>query len=115
MKKKKRLKKEVVIGLIIVSSITLLISLIMINKNSKNTFIGSWISEGGIIYEFKRNNSGIMKTSLSEYKFTYKISDKMLSIDFEDEKNIDTDYEYFFKKNKCIMKSDKGSFTFTKK
>ncbi len=115
MKKKKRLKKEVVIGLIIVSSITLLISLIMINKNSKNTFIGSWISEGGIIYEFKRNNSGIMKTSLSEYKFTYKISDKMLSIDFEDEKNIDTDYEYFLKKNKCIMKSDKGSFTFTKK
>ena len=115
MKKKKRLKKEVVIGLIIVSSITLLISLIMINKNSKNTFIGSWISEGWIIYEFKRNNSGIMKTSLSEYKFTYKISDKMLSIDFEDEKNIDTDYEYFFKKNKCIMKSDKGSFTFTKK
>ena len=115
MKKKKRLKKEVVIGLIIVSSITLLISLIMINKNSKNTFIGSWISEGGIIYEFKRNNSGIMKTSLSEYKFTHKISDKMLSIDFEDEKNIDTDYEYFFKKNKCIMKSDKGSFTFTKK
>ena len=115
MKKKKRLKKEVVIGLIIVSSITLLISLIMINKNSKNTFIGSWISEGGIIYEFKRNNSGIMKTSLSEYKFTYKISDKMLSIDFEDEKNIDTDYEYFFKKNKCIMKSDKGLFTFTKK
>ncbi len=115
MKKKIRLKKEVVIGLIIVSSITLLISLIMINKNSKNTFIGSWISEGGIIYEFKRNNSGIMKTSISEYKFTYKITDKMLSIDFEDEKNIDTDYEYFFKKNKCIMKSDKGSFTFTKK
>ena len=31
------------------------------------------------------------------------------------EKNIDTDYEYFLKKNKCIMKSDKGSFTFTKK
>lgn len=115
MKKKKRLKKEVAIGIIIVSIITLMISSIMLIKNSKNTFIGTWISEGGTIYKFKRNNSGIMKTSLSEYKFTYKVSDKIISIDFEDEKNIDTNYEYFFEKNKCIMKSDRGSFTFTKK
>jgi len=115
MKMKKRLKKEVVIGLIIVSSITLLISLIMINKNSKNTFIGSWISEGGIIYEFKRNNSGIMKTSLSEYKFTYKISDKMLSIDFENEKSEDSEYEYNFKNKRLILSNEKGIFTFTKK
>lgn len=115
MKKKKRLKKEVVIGLIIVSSITLLISLKMINKNSKNTFIGSWISEGGIIYEFKRNNSGIMKTSLSEYKFTYKISDKMLSIDFENEKSEDSEYEYNFKNKRLILSNEKGIFTFTKK
>ncbi len=113
MKKKKRLKKEVAIGLIIVSTTTLLISSIMIIKNTKNFFIGKWISEGGIIYEFKRNNSGIMKTPLSEYKFTYKVSDKIISINFEDEKNIDTNYEYSFENNKCIMKSDRGLFTFT--
>lgn len=115
MKNKKRLKKELAIGLIIVSVIILLISSIMLIKIFNNPFIGTWISEGGTIYKFKINNSGIMKTSLSEYKFTYKVSDKIISIDFEDEKNIDTNYEYSFKKNKCIMKSDRGSFTFTKK
>ncbi len=115
MKKRRRLKKEFIIVLIIASVIALSISLIMIINSSKDKLIGTWISEGGTIYEFKKDNEGVMKTSLSEYKFTYKRDDKTISIDFEDEKNIDTDYEYSFKGSKLIMKSDRGLFTFTKK
>ena len=56
-----------------------------------------------------------MKTTLSKYKFTYKIKKNIISLDFEEKKATDTDYEYSCKKNKCKMKSDRGTFTFTKK
>ena len=55
-----------------------------------------------------------MKTSLSKYKFTYKIIKNIISIDFEDKKAIDTDYEFSCKKDKCEMKSDRGKFIFNK-
>ena len=115
MKKKRRLKKSGPIGLIIMSTITLLMSSIMITKSFKNSFVGTWISEGGTIYVFHKDHSGSMKTSLSEYQFTYAVKNQFISIDFEDEKNIDSDYEYSFDKNKLILKSEKGLFNFIKK
>ena len=108
-------KKILIIVIIIVIIACLLLLLSIIFKHDKNKFLGTWVSNGGTIYEFKEKNKGVMKTSLSEYKFTYKIKDNVISIDFKKEKAIDTDYEYTFQKNKLIMKSDKGTFTFNKK
>ena len=106
------MKKKIILVVIIIVITTSI--LLLIKNNSKNKFIGTWKSEGGTIYTFKKNNKGSMKTSLSEYKFTYKIKKNIISIDFENKNAIDTDYEYSFKKGKCTMKSDRGTFVFTK-
>lgn len=112
MKKFKIKKKVLIIGIIIIAIIAILL---LISRITKNSFLGTWITDGGTIYEFKEKNVGVMKTSLSEYKFTYKIKDDVLSIDFEEENVIDTNYKYSFENNKCILTSDRGNFTFTKK
>ena len=114
MRKNKQKNKILIIGIIIIVIIAVSIFLIFKLKNSKNIFLGTWQSEGGTIYEFKKNNEGVMKTSLSEYKFTYKIKKNIISIDFEDKKAIDTDYDFSCKKDKCEMKSDRGTFIFNK-
>ena len=114
MKKNKQNKKILLIGIILIVIIVVSIFLIFKLKNSKNIFLGTWKSEGGTIYEFKKNKEGVMKTSLSKYKFTYKIIKNTISIDFEDKKAIDTDYEFSCKKDKCEMKSDRGKFIFNK-
>lgn len=114
MKKNKQNKKMLLIGIIIIVIIAVLIFLVFKLKNSKNIFLGTWQSEGGTIYEFKKNKEGVMKTSLSEYKFIYKIENNIISIDFDDKKAIDTDYEFSCKKDKCEMKSDRGTFIFNK-
>ena len=112
----RKLKLIMIIAIIIIIIVFVIaIFLIFKNINQKNIFLGTWESGGGTIYEFKENNEGIMKTSLSEYKFTYKIKDNILSIDFEIERAIDTDYEFTCEENKCNMKSNQGTFVFTKK
>jgi len=55
-----------------------------------------------------------MKTSLSDYKFIYKIKNNIISIDFDNKKAIDTDYKFSCKKDKCEMISDRGTFIFNK-
>ena len=114
MKKRKKVKKKLIILLI---TIVLIIALLCIvfYKLHKNKFIGTWITEGGTIYEFKNAKTGTMKTALSSYNFTYTIKNDTILIDFEDKKLTDTNYKFSFKKNKCTMTSNRGNFIFTKK
>ena len=113
--KNKKTKKILPLSVAIITLIIIcLIFLVIKHKLFENKFVGTWTSEGGTIYEFKNKSEGIMKTSISEYEFTYKIKDSILSIDFKEKKAIDTDYEYSCKKNKCTFKSDRGTFIFKK-
>lgn len=116
MQKRKLKKKSIVILIIIIVIIAIIISLIFLFsiKASNDSLIGSWITEGGTIYEFNENNKGTMIVPLSEYKFTYKIDGNKLSIDYESEKAKDADYEYSIKNHKLILKGKRGTFTFTK-
>ena len=107
-------QKKTILIIIIIIIISISLFLILNYNHSKNKFIGTWKSEGGTIYEFNKNNKGVMKTSLSEYIFTYKIKENVISMVFENKRATDTDYTYSCKKNKCVMKSDRGTFVFTK-
>ena len=109
MKKNKKLISTIFIILLVIVVFTLII----VTKLHKS-IVGTWISDGGTIYEFQKSNRGFMRTSIAEYKFTYKITGNIVSIDFEDSDLIDTDYEYQIENNKCIMKSNRGTFNFTK-
>jgi len=117
MKKSKLNKKKLIISIILIVIIIISLLLIFKLKSKKNPFLGSWVSEGGTIYEFKENNEGVMTVPLSDYKFTYEIKDNILEVDFENDKATDTNYKYSFEKNKnkCVLTSDRGIFVFTKK
>ena len=93
--------------------IIIITSLILIFKN-RNKFIGTWITEGNTIYVFK-TKTGIMKTQMGDYSFKYRIKDNTITIDFIDDKAIDTTYKYTLKDDKIIMESERTKFTFTKK
>lgn len=108
MKKKKKKKRKYLLLIPIV--IIGIILLMTIGKEEDNPFIGIWISEGGTIYEFKKRNKGIVTVPLAKYKFKYKIKDNILTIDYEDEKAIDMDYEYAFTRDKLIIKSENGKY-----
>lgn len=107
-------KRNIIICILVTAVIIGVVVLLILNSN-KNEFIGTWESEGGTIYTFNKNGNGNMKTSVSNYDFTYIIKEDVISIDFKDKKAVDTDYKYYFNKNKCTLISDKGTFTFTKK
>ena len=102
------------IGFIIIVIVVILLFLLF-NKNKSNDLLGSWVSEGGTIYEFNKNGKGVMIVPLSEYVFKYKIKDNILNIDYVDDKASDTKYTYVVKKDKLTLKGEKGKFTFTKK
>ena len=114
MKKVKRKIRKLNVKPIIVIIVIIILLIVIITHKSNNKFVGSWISEGKTIYEFTTDKEGFMKTPISKYKFKYEIKDNIISIDFIEKDLIDTDYEYTFKDDKLIMKSDRGLFTFTK-
>lgn len=113
--KRKHKKKILLFGIIGIILIVVVLLFCFLSKDANSKFLGTWVSEGGTIYEFREKNEGVMKTFLSEYKYTYKVKGNILSIDFEEEKAVDTDYEYSCQKNKCSFKSDRGTFVFTKR
>ena len=108
--------KKYIISIIII--LVIILSIFIYSRNNKsqdNRFIGTWISYGGTIYEFNKDNTGIMKLPLSEYKFKYKIDDNILIIDFENENAIDTEYKFSFDNNKLILENENVIFNLSKK
>ena len=110
----KRLKKKniiIIICLIVVVSIVLIF--IFKGKSSvKDKIIGEWTTDGVTIYEFKKDNTGLLKVSLSDYEFVYKIENNKLFIDFKNEKSEDSEYSYEFKYGELILNGKYGTFTF---
>ena len=70
--------------------------------------------DGVTTYKFESDNSGELILPLSTYKFDYKIEDNKLTISFVDKKPKTSKYEYTFEKDKLILNSEKGKFTFKK-
>ena len=114
MKKRKiKLKKKIIISVVI---ILFILVFILYKNNLLNKLIGTWtIDNNTTTYEFKKNNTGKLIVSLSEYKFKYKIKNNKLYIDFENNKSNDSVYKYKFINNKLILSNENGIFTFTKK
>ena len=118
MKKKKKSKIIKVLEIIcLLLAITTIIVVCIFKPKTKtvsndSSIIGIWTTDNVTIYEFEKNNTGVLKVPLSEYKFTYKIEKDKLYIDFENEKSEDSEYTYTLKDKKLILKGKKGTFTF---
>ena len=109
---KKKVKLIIAIIVLIIIGIILYLTL---NKPYKSKIIGSWTTDGITIYKFNKDNTGSLIVSLKEYNFKYKIDNKNIEIDFDNENSIDSKYTYYFEDNKLILNGDNGNFTFIKK
>ena len=83
---------KIIIPIIVIALIGLAIYFIFYNKS--NDLVGLWDIDGNTKYEFIDKGKGKLIVPNSEYKFTYTIKDNILSIDFENENSIDSDFEY---------------------
>ncbi len=113
MKKKTR----IIIPIIMILAGIIMLIYLLTNNNSNNeeTLIGEWTTDGVTIYEFYKDNTGKLKTSLSEYDFKYKIEENKLSIDFKNEKSEDSEYTYKLTKDKLVLEGKNGKFNFKRK
>lgn len=60
---------------------------------------GLWDMDGYTKYEFDGKGKGKVIVPLNDYVFSYTIKDNIVSIDFENETSIDTDYEFKINKD----------------
>lgn len=107
-------KNILIFILFIIIIIVAILNFIFIKKDDSNKILGSFAT-GNTVYTFEKNNKGVMKLPLGDYKFTYKIMDNKLLIDFEDEKAVDPTYEYSLKDNILTIKDNRGTFKLTRK
>lgn len=104
-KKKKKSKMFWIIIIIII-----LLTIFIINKEKifmkfeSNNIIGTWTTDGVTIYKFDNNGKGSLNTSLSKYDFSYIINDNKIYIDFENEKAIDSSFEFSIKEDTLTIK-----------
>ena len=122
-KKKKKSRIFIILFLILIIAIAVysiffiskvFLKQIEINKELK----GSWTTDGYTVYEFYGFGKGALVIPMETYNFNYKIEDNKVFIDFENERSIDSDYEFSFEDDKLILKginSTTGTYTFTKK
>jgi len=115
--KKIKLKKKYIIILVSVIAILFLTCVIFVipkHKEESKNIIGTWTTDGVTIYQFNENGIGKLIVPLSDYDFTYKIENDSLSIDFKNEKSIDSKYIYYFEEDNLILGGSNGKFIFKK-
>ncbi len=113
--KRRRLKKKPIIIFLLLLVLLLLIIIYNLVFSNKSKLIGTWTTDNNTIYIFNTNNKGILKVSLSEYSFKYKIKKNILYIDFDNDKSNDSEYVYKVENKKLILTNDNGEFIFNKK
>ena len=102
-RKKKKRKLPIFIFFILVIAIVVcaIIYIPKIKEQSKQAklkkqLLGSWTTDGYTVYEFYEEGEGALKIPMADYVFSYTIDENKVSIDFENEKSIDSDYEFSF-------------------
>lgn len=106
-KKRKKNSKARAILLLILLFIVVAICSFFIARNvisKPNKFAGTWTVDGTTNYEFDDKGNGKLVLPNDEYKFSYKIEDNKLHIDYESDKANDSDYEYSFINDELILK-----------
>lgn len=92
--------------------ITILITIILIGGgifaftriNKTDKLAGLWNVDGNTKYEFDGKGKGKIIVPNSEFEFTYKIEDNVVSIDFKSKDSTDTKYEFKISKDNLELK-----------
>lgn len=115
MKKRKLKKKNILVLLCLILIISIVLIFLFLKKDKYiNKIEGTWTTDNVTVYQFNDDNTGTLILPLKNYKFVYKIDEKSLFIDFENEKSEDSEYTYTFEDDKLILEGKNGKFTFSK-
>ncbi len=101
------------VAVIIVLIIILTIFAVKAIRNSASDVLkGDWLYNVYYVYEFDGKGSGAMKiTDGNTYKFSYAISDNLLSIDFDDYNVTDCEYTFTVEGDILTLVAVKGTVT----
>ena len=99
------LKKKIIIFIPIwvLLIVCIFIAISFFKQTKTDDFKGLWDIDGYTKYEFDGKGNGKLIIPSNEYIFTYTIKDNIISIDFENEKTIDSEYEYIINKDKLEL------------
>ena len=83
-----------------------------------NILVGTWRYDPYTAYEFRMGGSGCLYVANARYVYTYKITDDILALDFEEESIHDCAYTFRVDGNKLTLiggyGTDKGTYTLIK-
>lgn len=112
--KRRKLKRWVKVSILMMMFLILIFIVYSLCFSSKRKIIGTWTTDNITTYEFYKDGTGKLITSLSEYKFNYNFKKNILYIDFENDKSEDSEYKYKIEKNKLVLNNENGIFYFKK-
>ena len=112
--RRRKLKRWVKVSILMMMFLILIFIVYSLCFSSKRKIIGTWTTDNITTYEFYKDGTGKLITSLSEYKFNYNFKKNILYIDFENDKSEDSEYKYKIEKNKLVLNNENGIFYFKK-
>ena len=100
-----RRRKRIVIVeyTIIVILAAVMIVLLYLQFSPKDALKGSWAPDLTTIYTFNGKGSGKLKTTISEYEFSYVYQVDILVMDFKDENVTDREFSVAFSDDSDIL------------
>ncbi len=109
----------IVLG-IIIASVTLVVAgiilfVVLMGNSNKDAIAGKWSFDQTTVYYFDGKGKGSLQLPLITYDFSYELTDKNVSIDFEDESVEDKTFLYSVSDDLLTLAGDDGiSYTLTK-
>ncbi len=113
MRRKRQQRQRRILLAVVIAVIIIIISIVCfaLKPNSENSNIlnGVWKYDEYTKYEFKENGIGCMCLDNLHYKYTYKIDNNKLMLDFEDEAVHDCTYIFALNENELTIKGEDGT------
>lgn len=76
--------------------------------------IGTWHVDKWTSYVFDGYGRGVMLTSNDNYTFAYSAQDGLLTVDYDNDKGMDTEYTYVLNGDKLILKRGNNEYKLTR-
>lgn len=109
----RRKQEKILVTLIFVVAVVLFVligvSFLAKDKVKASEMEGLWIFDSSTSYEFAADYTGIMHIGQQNYPFSYRLSRKLLKIDFDSESIYDCVYEISIDEDIMTLEGKKGT------
>lgn len=102
-------RRIVFITVLLIIVVTIVAIVIAITIKPSNELVGVWQYNEYTKYEFSEDGTGCLCADDVHYEYTYKLSGKKVTIDFEKDIVRDCDYTYSVENNELTLVGGKGT------